>query len=163
MFGTLRAQKKYIFPLCVLLSSCINPDKSRRWELLTDVTWKSNFNSARLILGVDNKTSYLSIEISRTHEKVYIYLNLLLFPAEPLKDNPHFTSATLLIDNDSYTIFPFKLVGGQKLLLPDEIATLLIDALLEGKSVQINIGRSSIHLLTEGFEEAYKALMELPL
>lgn len=150
--------------LCaILLFGCSAPT-CREWEIQDSLTDIPYFNSGRLILEPDSNYSRLELELVRSKSGIRLYLNLLFLKALPSHENPHQTEITILFSQkEPWIVFPYVLRGGQRLLLPGEVSDCLIEALLNGESFIIEIGRSSIKVIPDNFSSAYEELLQLPI
>lgn len=150
--------------LCFLfLVGCSHPI-CHEWILQEIVTKTPCFNGGRLILEADSDYSYLELELIRNRSGTYFYLNLLFLQALPCSEDPTRTRIEVTFENqEPLILYPHLLEGGQRILLPSEIADNLIQALLEDCSFTIQIGRSQIHVASYNFQEVYSKLLALPL
>jgi hypothetical protein len=149
--------------ILLTLTSCSSLYQ-RRWELQENTTPTPKFNSGRLILPPDSDCSNLELEITRTCSGTRFYVNLLSLQAPPLKDNPSRTRLRITFEEqDPWDIDPFLFNGGQRLLLPADVAEILMDALFQGRSFTVSIGRSSITVIPDQFCEEYTKFISLPI
>jgi len=112
-------------------------------------------------LGPDTEFSYLELEIVHNSAGLRFYVNLLLLEAPSLKDDPSRTTLTIeWEDQEPWTINPFLLGGGQKLLIPGNIADVLIEKLLDGKTFTIRLGRSYICVISDAFRDKLECLLK---
>lgn len=156
--------QRALFALCfIFLFGCSTPT-CRQWEMQDVITQTSCFTGGRLILEPDSNYSRLELEIARNRSGIRFYINLLFLEALPDKENPSRTSVEILFDDqDPWIIHPYLLVGGQRLLLPGDVADILIQALLDGKSFNLQIGRSCIRVIPDQFSVVYGRLLALPI
>ena len=141
------ASEGLFIALCIFLLSSCSKQICRQWEFQEVLTKRPCFNSGRIILGPDTNTSNLELELVRNQSGLRLYINLLLFQASPLRENPNLTKVDILFDDQEvWTVYPNVLEGGQRilLLLPDGTEQLM-HALSEGRSFTIKIGRSQLH------------------
>ncbi len=156
--------QRALLTLCLAsLFGCSSP-KSRQWEIQEIITQSPCFNAVKLILGPDSNYSYLELELTRTLSGIRFYINLLFLEALPLKEDCTRTSIVIQFeDQNSWTIYPYLLQGGQRLLLPTDIANQLIDALLDERMFTIQVGRNVIEVTPNHFKEHYTRLLNLPI
>lgn len=160
----LRLSQRALLALCLMLCfSCSSPI-IREWEIQENVTQSSRYNSGRLLLCPDTDFSYLELEILRDSSGIRFFINLLFMVAPPLADDTTRTSVEILFDQyDPWTIYPFLLEGGQRLLLSGESADILIKALLEEESFTIQVGRNKINVIPNNFQTTYSQLLAIPI
>lgn len=151
----------FMMGFSILMFSCSTP--CREWILLQNETCNPKYNSARLILEPDKSSCYLELELDRTCSGTRMYMNLNLFQAFPLDDNPCLTKAEMTIDEELITFYPTILTGGQRLLVPEEIANRIIETLIEGKILVLKLGRNQITVISAKFQENYEQFMALPI
>lgn len=79
------------------------------------------------------------------------YLNVftLLFPINE-GDEEH-TDVTFCIEESTYTFTAERLLGGQRLLLPDEATQLALETLIENKTIEVTVGRYQTTLIPDNF------------
>lgn len=157
------APRSLFLLLMAILASC-SKESSHQWEFEEVRTIRPEFNGGRLILAPDTDYSNLELEIVRSSSGIRFYINLLLFQAYPWPQDPTLTTLTIQFDEqEPWVIHPYLLEGGQRLLLPGEIADTLIEALLQCQSFTIQIGRSQVNVSPTHFSEDYKALLDIPI
>ena len=91
-----------------------------------------------------------------------VYLNIKLLEAPPHPEYAKRSSLDLIINDEVMTVHPYILKGGQRLLFPGEIKTLLIERLIEGACLKIRMGQRDFTIITDGFKEAYESFTSLP-
>jgi hypothetical protein len=116
------------------------------------------------MLGPDSSIADLELEILRNHAGLRFHINLLFLHAPPLRTDPSRTEICLFFeDEEPVILYPYLLVGEQKLLLEDEDADRLIQILLEGRSFILKIGRSRINVISDNFIPSYEKLLSIPI
>ena len=150
--------------LClIVLLSCSVPSR-HQWEFQEIVTAFPRFNGGKAILGPSSSHSHLEIEIQRNSSGLRFYVNLLFLQALPKLDDPSRTSLEILFENqEPWIIDAYLLAGGQRLLLPGEVADVLIQNLLNESSFILKMGRSQIEVLPDHFLSAYTRLLNVPI
>lgn len=149
--------------LIATLASC-SKESSHQWQFEEVRTRRPEFNGGRLVLAPDTDYSNLELEIVRSSSGIRFYVNLLLFQAFPRPLDPATTTLTIQFEEqEPWVIHPYLFEGGQRLLLPGEIADTLVEALLEGQSFTVQIGRSQVKVTPTHFSEDYKALLDIPI
>lgn len=150
--------------LCFLTLIGCSSQTSRQWDFSEIDARNPCFNGGRLILGPDSDISNLELEITRNSSGIYFYINLLLLRAPTWKEDPSRTTLTIQFDDqDPWIIHPYLLEGGQRLLLPNDVADTLIQSILEGNSFVIQIGRSQISVISNDFATAYQRFLDIPI
>ena len=147
----------------MILTACSTPT-CRQWEIQEIVTNTPCFNGGRLTLDPDSDYSHLELELVRNSSGIRFYINLLFLQAPPWKEDPARTSLIIQFENqEPWTVHPYLLEGGQRLLLPGDIADVLVQALLDESFFTIQIGRSQVHVVFTQFTKNYKRLLDLPI
>lgn len=122
------------------------------------------FNGGRILLGPDSDYSNLEVELVRTSSGIRFYIDLLLLQAPPWKEDPTRTTVTIQFEEqEPWIIHPYLFKGGQRLLISGNEADLIVQALLDGFSFNIQIGRSQISVVPNQFIECYKRLLDMPI
>lgn len=163
--GFILSSFRFLAPILCLLLFTACSTYIRQWELLENVTQTPQFNSGRMILPPDSDCSNIELEITRSYSGTRFYVNLLSLQAPPLQGDPTRTYLEIVFEQDEkpWIVHPWLFSGGQRLLLPDEVADALIDALMMGKSFTISIGRSTIFVIPDQFCEEYTKLISICL
>lgn len=150
--------------LCLLTLIGCSGQTCHQWEIDEIVTKTPCFNGGRLILGPDSDCSHLEIELVRNSSGIRFYINLLFLRASPWPEDPARTSLIIQFkDQEPWIVHPYLLEGGQRLLLPGDIADILVQFLLDGFSFTIQMGRSQINVVPTQFIELYQRLLNLPI
>ncbi len=102
--------------------------------------------------------SSLSLEIVRTASGTRMYLNTYSLPLSPVSDNTNKIELTLSTENGSCPVFVDSLEGGQRLIIPSDVASDVICHLLEGKPVTLSIGRYQSTIIPDNFASVYHRL-----
>jgi hypothetical protein len=149
--------------LLLLLLGCSTPT-CREWEIQEIVTQTPSFNGGRLILGPDSDYSHLELELVRSSSGIRFYINLLFLQALPWQDDPTRTCISILFaDQEPWIVYPYLLEGSQRLLLPGDVADILVQSLIDDLSFIIQIGRSQISVVPTNFIKAYQRLLDLSI
>jgi hypothetical protein len=149
--------------LCALLSFVSCSKTSREWSYQQVLTSSPRFNFARLFLPSDSDPPRLTMEIVRGRTGIKLYLNVLFLQAPPCKENPHVTKVDIIFEEQSRSLYPQILKGGQRLFFSFEDTDFIIQTLLEGLSFTIKLGRQELFITTENFSKAYTELMSIPI
>jgi len=92
-----------------------------------------------------------------------MYINILLMEAVPCEDNSKKTKIDIILPDETLTIYANLLQGGQRILIPGEIADLLIKTLLDDQTFTIQIGPKKLIVITDNFEASYTKLLEIEI
>lgn len=154
----------FLLTLGLLFICSCNPSPEREWILVNTITKRPCYNSSRLFLEPDSKAHHIELEISRSRSGINMYLNLMLFPAPPLPDDPSRTSAEFIVEGEEPIIFyPYRLSGDQRLLIPDDMTQQMIALLTSEKSFVIKMGRDEIQVVPDNFQISYDNLLTIPI
>lgn len=157
----LHTQRGFLTLCLIVLSSCSTPTP-RKWEIQEILTKNPCFNGGRLVLGPDSDCSYLELELFRNSSGIRFYLNLLFLQAPPWEEDPARTSITILFEGqEPWVVHPYLLEGGQRLLLPGDVADFLVQALFNEQEFIIQIGRKQITVISTQFIKTYQRLIDL--
>ncbi len=152
----------YALCLTLLLPGCSTP--CREWEIQEIITQTPCFNGGRLILSPDSDYSHLELELARHSSGIRFYINLLFLQAPPWREDPTRTCISILFeDQEPWIVYPYLLEGGQRLLLPEDIADILVQSLINDRCFTIQLGRSQISAISTNFIKVYKRLLNLPI
>ncbi len=156
--------QRALLALCLIsLFSCSGPC-CRQWEIHKILTKYPCFNGGRITLCPDSNYSHLELELVRNRSGIRFYINLLFLQAQPWKEDPTRTRVEVLFeDKEPWIIYPYLLEGGQRMLLPGDIADTLIQYLLDDYPFSIKIGRTQIEVITDNFATVYGYLLALPI
>lgn len=157
--------QRALMALCVLsLWACSTP-ACRKWIFLeSGRTCNPEFRIGRLLLTPDAPNGKLELEMDRGRSGLRMYLNLFLFRASSLPEDPSKTSMDMILESgETLTFYLYRLEGGQRMLFPPEVMEYIIKLLSEGQPFTLKLGRYQINVILDNFEEAYQNLMELPI
>lgn len=137
----------------------------RQWTSIDTLTDHSCFNSGRLYLAPENDYSHLELEIDRSTSGVRMYVNVLFLCAPPCPDDTSRAIIEVYFEGEKEPKFIYchRLKGGQRLLLTNEDADMLIEALLAERSFAIKIGHYQFKAVPDGFAILYDNLLSLPI
>lgn len=157
--------QRALIALCLMfLAGCSPSTPCKEWELQQNTTNIPCFNTGRLVLGPDSNCSNLEMEIDRSRSGIRCYINLLFLQIPPHEDDPTRAQVQILFDDqEPWIVYPYLFRGGQRMLLPGDVADYLIQVLLEGYSFTIQIGRSKLEVIPVDFSESYQQLLDLPI
>ena len=148
--------------LIIFFTGC-SSKACREWAFIDMLTSHACYNSGKLILEPENSYSYLQMEIIRNHSGTRMYLNILLMQALPCDDNPKMTKVEITLPDETLTVYANLLEGGQRILIPGEVADILIQTLLEGQSFTVKTGSKKIVIIPDHFQESYEKLLAIEM
>ena len=160
----IRYIQRALIALCFItfLTGCSSPG-CREWVFLNLMTTNPCYNSGKVILEPENSYSYLEMEMIRSHSGIRMYLNILLMQALPCPDNIKLTKVEIILPDETLTIYADLLEGGQRLLIPEQIAGILIETLLNDQSFTIKVGLKKVVIIPNNFQESYFKLLALEI
>lgn len=156
--------QRALFALCLtFLLSCSSPT-CHQWEIQEILTTSPCFNGGRLLLAPNSDYSHLELELLRNRSGIRFYINLLFLYAPPWQeDSTHTCLEIIFEDQEPWVVYPYLFEGRQRLLLPGEVADTLVQALLDGYSFTLQIGRYKIEVVPDHFSTVYDRLLALSI
>lgn len=156
-------QRAFIALWCLFLYSCSNP-VCRQWIFLDGNVNNPIYNSGRMVLNSNAKTPRLELEIDRGQTGISIYVNVFLLTVPSLAEDDRRASIDLILeDGEIITFYPYRLEGGQRLLMPSEATEYILDLLMNEVSFSIKLGRNQLDVGPDNFQKSYEALMKIPI
>ncbi len=143
-----------------LLASCSHSDP---WAFNRIDSGDPQFNSTKLTYYSQDPINGIDLEFTHTCDAIRTYLNVHSLPIPPSKEDPKATKGHLTIGSDSFSFLAYRHEGGQRLLLPPEIAERIIAGLRECKSIQIKVPGYSVAIEGKEFEKKFGQLGHTPL
>lgn len=104
----------------------------------------------------------LSVELIKDAACLRMYLNLLLVPVCPEELFSDCLAFDVTIDGIPLRAHATVLEGGQRLLLDEQTMNRFIEAFLLAQTIHIRVGMHSGDVCSEGFKNAYEAIMNSP-
>lgn len=145
----------FAFPFFLFFLGCSTP-ACRCWEFQEVIAKSVCFDGSRLLLAPDSEFSRLELEIVRSISGIRMYLNLFLLQVPCNMDDPLHASVTIQFEDDvPWNVSAYVLEGRQRVLMPGDVADILIEALLEERSFVIQVGRNQITVVPDHFLKAY--------
>jgi hypothetical protein len=145
---------------CVLFSC----NRQSHWALDQIHSEKKEFCSTKLTYYSRDPIHGIDVEFLKTKEHLNVYLNIHSIPITPCKEDPKHVLLTLKIEGETQHYSAYRLSGGQRFLLPSDIAELLIETLSNGKEVALALTGYHALLKPEDFPSKYgKLLHPFPL
>ena len=102
---------------------------------------------------------YIEFELVKTHKGEKGYILFHIEKIQGSKQHPDQITATLTSDdNITHTFTASRLRGGQRILLPNEMTSLIISQLNQGHTIQIILENLGLKISPDGFDKAFKNL-----
>lgn len=101
---------------------------------------------------------YIEFEVVKTQEGEKGYLLFHIDRIQGSEDHPDQVTGSLTSNELERTFTASKLRGGQRILLPSEMTTLILSQLGKGHTVEIVLDRFGLKISPDGFEKAFKQL-----
>lgn len=140
---------KKILALTCLLFSC---SKQSHWAFDQVHSEKKEFRSTKLTYHSHDPVRGIDLELLKTEEHLNVYLNI---HSIPVKESP----LIIHIEDATYRCIPYRLAGGQRFLIPDNIAQILIEALDDNKEVTLSLASYRTQFHPEDFSAKYEKLL----
>jgi hypothetical protein len=148
-------KSEYLFAL--LLLGC---STRSHWTADRIHSEKKEFSSTKLTYFSPNPTQGIDLEFVKIEERVAVYLNVHSIPVPPHQGNSKNALVKIDIAEMTHRCQAYRLEGGQRFLLPDEMARLLIDALQKGCEVTLTLPGYRTTLKAEDFSEKFHQFLE---
>jgi hypothetical protein len=156
--------QRVFFALCLISLLGCSSTSCREWEFQEISTNFQCFRGGRLVLGPETNYTHLELELVRNRSGIRFYINLLFAQAHPLSNDQTRTRIEIRFnEEDVWEVYPYLLEGGQRLLLPGDVADILVKALLDDLSFTIQIGRNQIEAIPFNFTTSYQSLLDIPI
>ena len=140
--------------LPLFLLSC---SKSNHWAFDQVHSDQMEFRSTKLTYRAPDPINGINVELVKTHEHQKIYLNIQSIPIAPYHGDPKKALLTMEIEGKQVRCEIRRLEGGQRFLLPDEIAENLIVALRSHHKVILTLPGYRTCLNPEGFTPQFES------
>lgn len=141
------------------------------WGCQSSPTWvvshqegaEKQFESARLTYPVRDKVNEVAVEMIYAKESTRTYLSVLSHKIPPYQGNPKEARVTLKIADQTLQGVAYRHQGGQRASLPQELQEVLIQHLLAGTPVTVQLDGYSTILEPEQFALSYQEMQKMPL
>lgn len=92
-----------------------------------------------------------------------MYINILFLQAKPCEADSSRTEVQVMFEGEEepWIIYPIVFEGGQRLLIPNDVADYLIQALLVECPFTLKVGRFETVIIPKGFKKAYEGLTKI--
>jgi len=148
-----------LFLILLSLASCSPP--CHQWKLASIKAHCPAANYVKVYLPACNTFNGLEAEFMCSNGDMQLYLNSLTLqlPCDPC--DPDHVNVNVTIGDDTFTYVADRLLGGQRLVMPEDAREQIICALLEGNDVDISIGRYETTLISQSFAKNYDQLVSI--
>ncbi len=147
----------------LILLGClaISCGKQSHWAFDQIHSNKSEFCSTKLTYRSLDPAYGINLEFLKTQDSLNTYLNV---HSIPLKGKQKDVPLKIEIDGKVLRASAYRLAGGQRFLLPQETANLLIDALKNGKEVSMTLVEYKTTFKPDDFSQKFEKLLHpLPI
>lgn len=140
----------------LLFLSCT---KQNHWAFDQVHSDRKEFRSTKLTYYSRDPVHGIDLEFLNTEEHLNLYLNIHSIPVAAPKADTNNTPLRIDIQGETLRCSAYRLAGGQRFLVPDEVAQTVIKALQDRKEVSISlIGYRSV-FKPEGFASQFEKLL----
>lgn len=143
----------------LLVGCCYYSSQTTLWQN-SRIHACPGFRSAFLQNVPCNQFRDIRFEIIKTECGYQYYISVFCIPLIPSCSYPASIKAHFSWNDGEVNSDLEVLQGGQKVLLPEELANVLIENLLNGSDITVKLGRYSSIIPAEGFSEAYSKLLQ---
>lgn len=142
--------------LCLTIAACAS---KQNWQYSQMDTGSAEFSSSRLsYINRSHKDVYL--EILRTKDACRGYLCTHHPAILSSQNNQKTTEVSIFIGKETHSFLAKKHDGGHKLLLPDELTSIILSNLEKNNEIIIDISGNQTSLSPQGFLSHYKKLQK---
>ena len=143
---------------CLFLSLCACSSHSH-WTADQVHSEKKEFSSTKLSYLSSDSIHGIDVELLKIAERLNVYLNVHSLPVPPHQGNPKSALLKLEIDGEPVRCEAYRLEGGQRFLLPEEMTKILIESLNNHKDVTLILHGYHSTIKAEDFSEKFKQLL----
>lgn len=140
--------------MALFLTSC-SSGCGPEWCCVTHQVSPSDYSSRRIYLPANNGFNQMEVELVQTKCSLRMYLNShgLEIPADP--SDPSKALVYVSFRSHSFTTKFDRLVGGHRLLVPENVRDQIVDSLLSGQPVYIRVGAFEADIMPDKFAAIY--------
>lgn len=153
------AKFKKITFLFLVLSSCT---ASSSWNVSHLQGSRKGFDSARLIYPIRDIVNGVAVEMIYSDDHLRTYVSVYSQAIPPHCGNVKEALVTLKASDQTFQAVAHRHEGGQRALLPTELQNILIQKLLDGESMTIELQGYSTTLNPDQFAAEYRKLRKAP-
>lgn len=136
----------------LVLLSCSKQSSWRNDEIYSE---HKEHRSTKLCYLSKDSAHGIDLEFVQTQELLKVYLNVHSMPVPPYQGDPKSAMVKFTIGSKQTRCLAYRLAGGQRFLLPDEIVETLIQALKEGHPVAISLSGYQSVVKAEDFSSKF--------
>lgn len=123
---------------------------------------QSKFNSTKLAYTAEDPINGLDLEFLKIQDTLYAYLNVHSVPIPPLKKGEgngiQYSAVYITIGPEKHRFEAIRREGGQRLLLPNDAADLILSSLKKELPVGIAVSGYSSLVTPSDFAKQYKKI-----
>ena len=157
--ATITNIKKY-FIILILLGGCYS---SPAWHVTHQPGSQKEFDSARLSYPIRDKVNEVAVEMIYTKNSLRTYLTVLSHTIPPYQGNEKEARVVIKTLSEQMTGVAHRHAGGQRVTLPESLQQTVIDLLIQGSAVTIELVGYSTTLKPNDFKSFYQKLNQTPL
>lgn len=150
---------RYFFIL-VILGGCYS---SPAWHVTHQSGSQKEFDSARLSYPVRDKVNEVAVEMIYAKNSLRTYLAVLSQKIPPYQGNEKEACVVIKTPSEQITGVAHRHAGGQRATLPENLQQIVIDHLLQGSPVTIELVGYSTTLKPADFKTFYEKLNQKPV
>ena len=144
----------------LLLASCRSTNP---WSVDRVTSGNTKFNSTKLTHFTNDPIHGLDLEFLKTHDRLYVYLNVHSTPIPPLKTDPESSFVYISVESEKHRFEAHRREGGQRLLLPDSAVELIISSLEQQHPITIHVAGYQSLIAPSEFSKQYQKIKQSPL
>ena len=148
------------FLLLLFLFGC---QSTNSWEVAHIQTGRENYNSARLVYPVRDIVNGIAVGMVCAQGQVNTYLEVHTQTIPPYQGNPKEALVVMKIAEQMTQRVACRHEGGQRLSLPSDLSTLMIESLQQNHPVTIILEGYATTIHPEDFSKRYQQLHAAPL
>lgn len=149
-----------IFALFLFLFSC---GRKELWQYREVVEGCAQFNSANLTYCPSNLFTGIEVQFLKGEFGTLCFLNVFSRAIPPFAQDPKSALVIIEIDDQQYPFKAIRMESAQRVLLPDEAASMLISALHNSCMVTIYLESYMAQISSQKFPHYFEKLQKLPL
>jgi hypothetical protein len=146
----------HILLLLLFLFAC---GKQSQWAFDQIHSKRQEFRSTKLTYRSHDPVNGIEIQFLKTEEHLNVYLNIHSIPITPYQGDPKKALLTLEIESQAIRTLAYRFTGGQRFLLSEETAQILIEALKNKKEVTVSLIGYRTILKPEDFASKFEQLL----
>ena len=150
----------YCLFIVVILGGCY---ASPAWHVTHQTGSQKEFDSARLSYPIRDKVNEVAVEMIYTKNSLRTYLAVLSHLIPPHQGNEKEARVVIRTPSEQITGVAHRHAGGQRVTLPESLQQTVIDHLLEGNPVTIELVGYSTTLKPTDFKTFYQKLNQAPV